>query len=96
MGLMVDQYRDNGGRIVDNLSKKRDSERTTVLQSLDGKKQEMMSVYTEAKGSVQKAADDLKGHQLNRFEKTWSKQQAEVRKQIAEGRKVSEQDKSIA
>lgn len=90
MGLMVEQYRDNGSRIVDNLSKKRDSERTTVLQNLDGKKQEMMSVYTEAKTNIQQTTDDLKGNQISRFEKVWSKQQAEVRKQISEGRKVSE------
>lgn len=90
MGLMVEQYRDNGSRIVDNLSKKHDSERTHTLQSLDRKKQEMMSVYTEAKGETQKVADDLKGHQVNRFEKGWSKQQAEITKQISEGRKISE------
>jgi hypothetical protein len=90
MGLMVEQYRDNGTKIVDNLSKKRDSERTTVLQSLDGKKQEMMFVYTGAKTNIQQTTNDLKGNQINRFEKVWSKQQAEVRKQISEGRKVSE------
>lgn len=90
MGLMVEQYRDNGTRIVDNLSKKRDQERTNVIQALDGKKQDMMSVYTDAKGSLQTAADDLKGVQINRFEKSWSKQQADIRKQIFEGRNISE------
>ncbi|CZR51023.1 uncharacterized protein PAC_00898 [Phialocephala subalpina] len=90
MELMVEQYRKNGGKIMENLTTKRNDERTKILQSLDSKKQEMTTVYTEAKGFIQESADDLKENQVTRFEKVWRKQQDDVRKQISDGRKVSE------
>ncbi len=90
MDLMVEQYRENGTKIMDNLTKKRSQERAIIMQTLEGKKQETTSIYTDAKSFVQHNIDDLKDNQVLRFEKLWRKQQDEVRNQISEGRKVSE------
>ncbi len=90
MDLMVEQYRENGTKIVDKLTKKRSQERAIIMQSLDSKKQETTAIYTDTKGYVQQNIDDLKENQVLRFEKVWRKQQNEVQKQISEGRKVSE------
>lgn len=90
MGLMVEQYRKNAAKIMDKLTTKRNDERAKILRSLNGKKQEMTNVYTEAKGFIQESADDIKENQVTRFEKIWRKQQDDLRKQISDGRKVSE------
>lgn len=89
MELMVEQYRENGTKIVDSLTKNRTDERLAILKGLNGKKEEMANIYTEAKDLIQETTDDLKENQVNRFEKMWRKQQDEVRKQISEGRNIS-------
>ena|SRR6187402_3184296 len=89
MDLLVKQYKDNGSKILDNLTKKREGQRTNILRNLDAKKKEMTAVYTEANGFIVDTADELKENPVSHFEKEWRKKQDEIRKQIAEGRKLS-------
>ena len=49
MGLLVDQYKENGTKILDHLSEKRDAEKAEILENLRQKKKEMISTYSEAK-----------------------------------------------
>jgi hypothetical protein len=88
-GLLVDQYKQNGTKILDNLTRKRETERTTILQKLDQRKKEMVSIYTEAKEFVMETAEDLKDS-IGHFEKDWRKQQQAIQEKISEGRKLSE------
>jgi hypothetical protein len=88
-GLLVSQYKNNATKILDNLTRKRESERTTILQTLDQKKKEMVSIYTEAKEFVMETAEDLKDS-IGQFEKDWRKQQQAIQEKISEGRKLSE------
>jgi len=88
-GLLVGQYKKNGAKILDNLTRKRESERTAILQTLDQKKKEMASIYTEAKEFVIETAEDLKDS-IGHFEKDWRKQQQAIQEKISEGRKLSE------
>ncbi|KUJ22682.1 uncharacterized protein LY89DRAFT_664480 [Mollisia scopiformis] len=90
MELMVEQYRQNGTKIIDSLTNKRTGEQTTILQDLEAKKQEMTSAYKDAKGLLRQTTDEIKENQVNPFEKAWRKQQDEVRKLISEGRKATE------
>jgi hypothetical protein len=88
-GLLVDQYKQNGTKILDNLTRKRETERTTILQKLDQRKKEMVSIYTEAKEFVMETAEDLKDS-IGHFEKDWRKQQQAIQEKISEGRKLSD------
>ena len=88
-GLLVGQYKQNGTKILDNLMRKRETERATILQKLDQKKKEMVSIYTEAKEFVMETAEDLKDS-IGHFEKDWQKQQQAIQEKISEGRKLSE------
>jgi gas vesicle protein len=88
-GLLVGQYKQNGSKILDNLTRKRETERATILQKLNQKKKEMVSIYTEAKEFVMETAEDLKDS-IDHFEKDWQKQQQAIQEKISEGRKLSE------
>jgi hypothetical protein len=88
-GLLVGQYKQNGTKILDNLTRKRETERATILQKLNHKKREMVSIYAEAKEVVTEAAEDLKDS-ISHFENDWRKQQQAIQEKISEGRKLSE------
>jgi hypothetical protein len=88
-GLLVSQYKQNGTKIIDNLTRKRETERATILQKLNQKKKEMVSIYAEAKEFVMETAEDLKDS-IGHFEKDWRKQQQAIHEKISEGRKLSE------
>jgi hypothetical protein len=88
-GLLVGQYKQNGSKILENLTRKRETERATILQKLNQKKKEMVSIYTEAKEFVMETAEDLKDS-IGHFEKDWQKQQQAIQEKISEGRKLSE------
>lgn len=90
MDLLVREYDENGSKLVDNLIKKRELDRATIGSNLDGKKAEMMKVYSEAKDFVMDTAKDLKDAPTSRFEKEWHKRQDSIRKNIANGRVVSD------
>ncbi len=90
MGLLVEQYKDNGAKILDNLAKKREGERANILRKLNAKKKEMTEIYREGKEFVLVTTDELKETPVSHFEKGWRQRQDEIRKQISEGRKISE------
>jgi hypothetical protein len=59
-GLLVGQYKQNGTKILDNVTRKQETERATILQKLNQKKKEIVSIYTEAKEFVMETVEDLK------------------------------------
>lgn len=86
MGLMVDQYHENGTKILDDLSKKRDAEKSNKRRYLEHKKKQMVRVYSDAKNLVVETTTELKENSITGFEEAWRKQQREVQRSIAGGR----------
>jgi hypothetical protein len=90
MDLLVEQYKQEGGKILSKLEQRHENGRAMVMQSLDHKRMEMVSVYSEAKELVLETASDLKENSASQFEREWRKRQDAIRAQISEGRKASE------
>jgi hypothetical protein len=90
MGLLVEQYKQEGSKILSKLEQRREQERGTVMQTLHQKRIEMVSIYSEAKELVVETTNDLKEHSISHFEREWRKKQDALRAEISEGRKVSE------
>jgi len=85
MGLLVEEYKDNGTKILDNLAQKRVEEKSKMLHSLEQKKEAMVATYTAAKGSIAKTVEKLKQQPLRRVDKDWGKKQDLIREKIGEG-----------
>lgn len=90
MGFLVQQYKEEGGKVISKLEKDHANERATIGRDLKQKKAEMVSIYSESKEVVRETVDDLKENSTARFEREWRKQQEAIRDEIAEGRKVSD------
>jgi hypothetical protein len=85
MGLLVEEYKDNGTKILDNLAQKRAEEKSKMLHSLEQKKNAMVTTYTVAKESISKAVEKLKQRPLGRVDKDWGKKQDLIREKMGPG-----------
>ncbi|KAE9381232.1 hypothetical protein N431DRAFT_490646 [Stipitochalara longipes BDJ] len=90
MGLLIQQYKEEGGKILSKLEERHTNERVAIVDALNQKRAEMVSMYSEAKELVMDTVKDLKENSTSQFEREWRKRQDAIREQIAEGRKVSE------
>jgi len=90
MGLLVQQYKEEGGKIISKLEERHGKERVAIVDALNQKRAEMASMYSEAKELVIDTTTDLKENSTSQFEREWRKRQDAIREEIAEGRKVSE------
>ncbi|KAH7364116.1 hypothetical protein BKA65DRAFT_490449 [Rhexocercosporidium sp. MPI-PUGE-AT-0058] len=90
MGLLVNQYKENGMKILDAMSKQREIERESISRSLERKKSEIASVYTESRNVMMEMDGNRRGDSASQFEIEWRRKQSVIRKQIAEGQQLSE------
>ena len=89
MGLLVKQYKEEGGKIIGKLEERHENERVAIVDALNEKRAEMASIYTEAKELIIDTTTNLKENSASQFEREWRKRQDAIREEIAEGRKVS-------
>lgn len=87
MDLLVEQYKDNGTKLLDSVVEKREDERAAISDKLDKKKSEMASAYSEAKDVIMETAESLRENPTIGFENEWRNNQEGIRKKITEGRK---------
>lgn len=88
MGLLVRQYREKGGKLLNHMTEKRDDEKASVAGNLEKQKKEMVGVYGDAKIFVNDSEKMLKSSSLLKFEKQWCKEQETIQRRIDEGRKA--------
>ena len=89
MGLLVDQYKENGTKILDHLREKRDTEKAEILENLGQKKKEMISTYSEAKEFVDMTETELKDNSITAFDKEWRKRQEDIQRKISASSRLS-------
>ncbi|CZT49848.1 uncharacterized protein RSE6_10744 [Rhynchosporium secalis] len=90
MDLLVDQYKENGTKMLDNLKKKREVQRGVINRNLKQKKTELASVYAESRGEVMKTEQSMREESTSDFEVNWRRNQNAIRKKISDCRKSSE------
>ena len=91
MELLVDQYKENGTKLLDSLQKKRENEKGTLFRNLDQKKSDMAAVFGQSKNFIMETEESLREHSTSHFEREWRRKQSAVRKQISGSRKATEE-----
>ena len=91
MDLLVDQFKENGTKLLDSLQKKRENEKRTLFRNLDQKKSDMAAVFGEAKDVIMETEESLREHSTSHFEREWRRKQSAIHKQISGGRKSAEE-----
>jgi hypothetical protein len=89
MGLLVEQYKQGGDKILSKLEQRHGNQRVAVVDALTQRKAEMVSIYSEAKEFIHETTKDLQENSTVQFEREWRKRQEAIRDEISEGRKVS-------
>jgi hypothetical protein len=90
MDLLVEQYRENGSKLLGKLDRKRKEDRIVITQKLELKKSDMISAYNEARNFVVETEGDLKDNPIVLFEKEWRKTQQVIQKSVSKGRDMFE------
>lgn len=85
MGLLVEEYKENGTKVLDNLAQKRAGEKSKMLHSLKEQKEAMAKTYTAARNSISKLVEKLKQKPLARVDKEWRIKQDLIREKMNQG-----------
>ena len=90
MDLLVEQYRENGSKLLGKLDRKRKENWIAITQKLELKKSDMVSTYNEARDFVVETESDLKDNPIVVFENEWRKTQQVIQKSVSQGRGMFE------
>jgi hypothetical protein len=90
MKLITDQYKENGEKILHQAAQKRSEEKAIMARELDQRKEEMVAVYTEAKGLADRTKQAMKNTPLSGVDKQWRTTCEKVQAQIDKGKMASE------
>lgn len=88
MGLLLCQYKDNGGKHFNMMIETRDKEKSQIVNNLNQQKKEMVAVYGAAKTFVNDSEKTIKSSSLVKFEKQWRNEQEDIQRQIDKGRRM--------
>jgi hypothetical protein len=89
MGLLVNQYKENGSKHLDHITIRRNKEKDRIASNLEQQKKEMVSVYGEAKTFANDSENGFKLSSLLKFEREWRKEQEGIQRRIDEGRNAT-------
>jgi hypothetical protein len=93
MKLITDQYKENGEKILHQAAQKRSEEKAIMATELDQRMEEMVAVYTEAKGLADRTKQAMKNTPLSGVDKQWRTTCKTVQAQIDKGKMASEGQK---
>jgi restriction endonuclease S subunit len=85
MDLLVEEYKENGAKILDNISQKRAEERSKMLESLEEKKNTMITVYAATRKSISSSMGKLKQRPVGPLAKDWQTEQDFIRDKVGQG-----------
>jgi hypothetical protein len=88
--LIVQQYDDNGARIIDGLAKGRDEEKARIQQALNRRTNDMAKMCSEASEFMREVQESLKSSPAEDYEQAWRKRQEAIQKRITAGRYAAE------
>ncbi|KAH6709155.1 hypothetical protein BKA61DRAFT_579227 [Leptodontidium sp. MPI-SDFR-AT-0119] len=90
MDLLVSQYKENGTKILNSMTKQREIERGAMSRSFDRKKAGIATIYGESRTMMMETEESMREDSTSRFEADWRKTQSVISKKIAEGWNSSE------
>jgi hypothetical protein len=88
MGVLITQYKKNGGTLLNHMAEKRENDKSRIAGNIEQQKKELLCVYGEAQDFINDAEKKIKSSTLSKFEKQWRKEQEDIRRRIDDGRKM--------
>ena len=88
MGLILHQYKGNGGKHFNMMIEIRDKEKSQIANNLNQQKKDMVAVYGAAKTFVNDSEKNIKSSSIIKFEKQWRNEQEDIQRRIDEGRRM--------
>ncbi|EPQ64551.1 hypothetical protein BGT96224_100 [Blumeria graminis f. sp. tritici 96224] len=86
MSLLVNQYKENGGKIINKLSIDHTRERDSIMRCLDAKIDEILRDQSAAQFTFLEHNERIKKSALSTIEENWEKRQDDIQIAISEGR----------
>jgi hypothetical protein len=86
LGLIINQYEENGTRLIDDHAWNRDLQKENIEKQLDIRRSELVTIYDEVKGFVDKTKERMERSNMIGFEKQWMKEQESIQRQIDQAR----------
>ncbi|KAI1000992.1 hypothetical protein K3495_g7206 [Podosphaera aphanis] len=87
MRLVIDQYMENGAKIVDQIRRSHEEERASILQCLDCTKTELINVQNKAQIEISGIYGGIRGNLISITAREWNKMQDEINKIINDSRR---------
>lgn len=84
VGLLVDQYKDGGMKLLDNHTKLRSSQKINMGNDIIETRLQLAKIYTSAKDSVEKMKHDIARSPVSNFEKQWKKEQESIQVKLSQ------------
>ena len=86
--LVVDQYEENGNKLLSKLLENRDQQKAQIERKVGGRRQELIKIYDETKDFVDQTRENAEEFNVAAFEKQWRKDQDEIQRKMDEARQV--------
>jgi len=88
MDLLVDEYKENGAKILDGITQKRAREKSKMTNSLEEKKGFMLKAYTATRKSISSTIERLKQQPTGLLARSWRTEQEFIREKMGQGSSV--------
>ena len=89
MKLIANRYKENGEKLLYQTTQTRNEEKAIMMRKMGQRTDEMVALYTDAKGLADRTKQSLKKTPLSAVEKEWKIRCETLQAQIDKGKKGS-------
>ncbi|KAG9243132.1 hypothetical protein BJ878DRAFT_133318 [Calycina marina] len=89
VGLLVDQYKDGGAKILGSHIQGRDAQKVNMQSQINHKRRKLVKIYGDARSGVEKRKTAIEKSTVTRFEKIWKQEQDSLQTKISQRRRSS-------
>lgn len=89
MKLLVNQYVENGAKLVEDLSRSHEERNTLILKLLETKKTDILNLESKTHASISEIIQGIQENRISDTVKQWERLQDDIRIAIDEGMRNS-------
>lgn len=91
MKLIASQYKENGDKLLNQATQKRSEEKAAMARKMNQRKEDMVALYTDAKGLADRTKQAIERSPLSAVERVWKTKCEALQAQIDKGKRASEE-----
>lgn len=89
VGLLVDQYKEGGTKILDNSTQIRDDLKVHMKIEINEKRLMLAQFYSSAKDSIERRKHDIARSPITNMEHQWEEAQESIQAKLSNCRQIS-------